>query len=135
MALMEWNNSYSVNVAEIDVQHKKLVDMINDLNDAMSQGKGKDVIGKILGGLIDYAGSHFATEEKYFDKFGYPETISHKKAHADLVKKVLEYQDGFNKGSISLSVEVMRFLKDWLILHIQGTDKKYTAFFNEKGLK
>ena len=43
MALINWNDSFSVNVAVIDQQHKKLVDMINDLNDAMKQGKGKDV--------------------------------------------------------------------------------------------
>jgi hemerythrin-like metal-binding protein len=124
-----------VNVAEIDQQHQKLAALINQLNEAMSQGKGKEVTGKILTELINYTSSHFALEEKYFDKFAYPETLTHKKAHAELVKKVVEFQEGFNKGSLTLSLELMRFLKDWLIVHIQGTDKKYSAFFNEKGLK
>jgi hemerythrin len=135
MALIEWSSSYSVNVAEIDSQHQKLVALINQLNDAMAQGKGRDVAGKILGDLIDYTSTHFSTEEKYFDKFGYSESLSHKKEHAELTKKVLEFQDGFNKGNLALSLELMRFLKEWLIVHIQGTDKKYSAFFNEKGLK
>lgn len=135
MALIEWNNDMSVNVVEIDNQHKKLVSMINELNDAMAKGKGKEAIGKIINGLVSYATTHFATEEKYFDMFKYPGSLSHKKEHADFVKKVGEFQDGFNKGSLALTIEVMRFLKDWLTHHILGSDKKYGPFFNEKGLR
>ncbi|MGA2938094.1 MAG: hemerythrin domain-containing protein [Syntrophobacteraceae bacterium] len=63
MALIQWNDSLSVNVVDIDKQHQKLVGMINELNDAMRQGKGKDALGKIVNGLIIYAGTHFKTEE------------------------------------------------------------------------
>ncbi len=52
MALIQWDGSFSVKVAEIDQQHQKLVSMINDLNDAMKQGKGKDVLGKIVNELV-----------------------------------------------------------------------------------
>lgn len=135
MSLIEWNDTMSVSVAEIDNQHKKLVAMINELNDAMAKGKGKEAIGKIINELITYATTHFATEEKYFDMFKYPGALVHKKEHADFVKKVGEFQDGFSKGSLSLTIEVMRFLKDWLTKHILGSDKKYGPFFNEKGLK
>jgi hemerythrin len=135
MALIEWSGNYSVSVNEIDLQHQKLIGMINELNDAMARGKGKDVLGNIISGLINYTASHFAMEEKYFDKYKYPAAPSHKKEHADFVQKVTQFQDGFNKGSLSLTLEVMSFLKDWLVKHIQGTDKKYGPFFNEKGLK
>ena len=135
MSLIQWNDSFSVNVVEIDQQHQKLVAMINDLNDAMRQGKGKDVLGKIVNGLIVYAESHFKTEEKYFDQFGYPETDSHKKEHSDFVVKVSEFKSGFEKGKIGLSIEVMNFLSDWLQNHIKRVDNKYGPFFNEKGLK
>ena len=135
MALINWNDSFSVNVAKIDQQHQKLVSMINELNDAMKQGKGKDVLGKIINGLISYTANHFKTEEMYFEQFGYSETDSHKKEHSVFVQKVSEFKDGFEKGKLSLSIEVMNFLSDWLQNHIKGTDKKYSQFFNEKGLK
>ena len=135
MALVEWTTDLSVNVAEIDTQHRKLVAMINDLNEAMKQGKGKDVAGKIVNDLYSYAGSHFATEEKLFDRFGYPEAPSHKARHREFVKKVSEFKESYESGKLALTVEVMNFLKDWLTSHIRGTDKKYSAFFNEKGLK
>ncbi len=135
MALIQWDGSFSVKVAEIDQQHQKLVSMINELNDAMRQGKGKDVLGKIINGLISYTATHFNTEEKYFDRFGYPETDSHKKEHVAFVKKVSEFKNGFEQGKLGLSIEVMNFLSDWLKNHIKLTDMKYSKFFNEKGLK
>lgn len=135
MALIQWNDSFSVKVAEIDRQHQKLVSMINDLSDAMKQGKGKDVLGNIISGLVSYTATHFKTEEKYFDQFGYPETDSHKKEHAAFVKKVTDFKDGFEKGKLGLSIKVMNFLSDWLKNHIKKTDMKYSQFFNEKGLK
>jgi hemerythrin len=135
VTIIQWDHSLSVNVAEIDQQHQKLIKIINELYDAMRQGKGKEVIGKTINGLIEYAGEHFQTEEKYFDLFGYPETSSHKKEHADFVKKVTGFKSELETGRLSLSLEVMNFLSDWLKNHIKGVDMKYSPFFNEKGLK
>lgn len=135
MSLIQWNESLSVNVVEIDRQHQRLVTMINDLNDGMRQGKGKDILGKIIKELVGYAVTHFNTEEKYFDRFEYPEAKSHKKEHSDFIRKVEKFKDEFETGKIGLSIPVMNFLSDWLQTHIKGIDKKYGPFFNEKGLK
>lgn len=134
MAIIQWNDSLSVNVALIDGQHRKLVMMINDLHDAMRQGKGRNVLGRIVSGLMDYTRIHFKTEEGYFDRFGYPDSSTHKKEHSDFVKRVSEFKEGFDKGKLGLSVEVMNFLSDWLKKHIKGSDKKYGPFLNENGL-
>jgi hemerythrin len=135
MALIQWNDSLSVNVAEIDKQHQKLVQMINELHDAMLQKRGSSVLGPLVNGLIDYAGTHFRTEEKYFVRFAYPEAAAHKKLHADFVAKVLDFKTKFEANAVGLSLEVMTFLSNWLQSHIKGEDKKYTACFNASGLK
>jgi hemerythrin len=135
MDLIQWTNSLSVNVAEIDQQHQRLIQMMNDLDNAMRQGKGKETVGKIIQGMITYTGTHFATEEKYFDRFGYPDAASHKKNHADFVKKAKEVKQKFDQGQLGLPIEVMTFLSDWLGSHIKGLDKQYGPFFNAKGLK
>ena len=70
MPLIQWDDSLRVNIAEIDAQHRKLVGMINELNEAMRMGKGKEILGKTVQGLIEYTQTHFQTEEKYFEKFG-----------------------------------------------------------------
>ena len=92
------------------------------------------MISKIIDGLVRYTDTHFKQEEQYFDKLGYPGTANHKKEHADFVKKVSDFRDGFEEGKASLTIEVMNFLSDWLRYHIKGTDKKYSQFFNEKGI-
>jgi hemerythrin len=135
MALITWNESLSVNIAEIDRQHKKLIGMVNDLNDAMKVGKGKEVLGEIVRGLVSYTVTHFRAEENYFDRYGYPETDAHKKEHAAFIEKVTDFKDKFESKNLFLTIEVMNFLSDWLKNHIMGTDKKYSRFFNEKGVK
>jgi hemerythrin len=134
MALMEWSDNLSVKVTQIDEQHKKLVGMLNDLHDAMKQGKGSDVTGKILDGLIEYVATHFANEEKIMKDNAYPEYLKHKKEHDALTNQALELQKQFQNGKPVLTVELMKFLKDWLSNHILGTDKKYGPYLNSKGI-
>ncbi len=136
MPLMEWNDRMSVSVGIFDDDHKKLVTMLNALFDAVQAGKGKDALGKILDGLIEYTKNHFAREEDYMTKNGYPDLAAHRKEHEELTKQVIEVQKKYHSGSTAtLSMEVMNFLKNWLIKHIQGTDKKYGPFFNAKGIR
>ncbi len=134
MQLIKWDDNFSVKVKEIDEQHKKLVEMINALHDAMSEGKSKEILSDIIQKMIEYTDFHFKTEEKYFDKFDYPDSKKHKAEHINFVQKVTEFHDGYKSGKVFLSIEVMDFLKNWLHSHITGSDKNYTSFFNSKGL-
>ena len=134
MALIEWKESYSVNVTEIDNEHKKLIELINNLHEAMMSGKSKEVMGKILDELIQYTLYHFATEEKFFDKYNYPESEIHKKQHADLVEQVAALQKKFKGGERVLTIDVLNFLKDWLNDHIIGSDIKYAHFLKSHGV-
>ncbi len=134
MPLVFWDQKYSVNVKEIDAQHQRLFELINNLYDAMKKGEGKDVLPKIIEELANYTVYHFSTEEKYFDKFNYPETEAHKIQHKNFVDKVTEFKKGYDNLQVALTVDVISFLQDWLINHISGSDKKYSAFFNQNGL-
>jgi len=109
--------------------------MINELDEAMKKGKGKNILAKIINDLISYTSTHFKTEEKYFDQFGFPKAASHKKEHSAFVQQVSDFKKGFNNGKLALSVDIMNFLSDWLKKHINGTDKEYSQFFNAKGLQ
>jgi hemerythrin len=86
--------------------------------------------------LIDYTKVHFAHEEKLMAEHGYPDSPGHKAEHVALAKQVLDVQAKFKSGaSAVLSMDVLNFLKEWLLKHIQGTDKKYVAHFKSKGVK
>ena len=134
MALIEWTEDFSVSVEEIDEQHKKLVQMLNDLHNAMAQGEGNKKIGEIIDNLVDYSVYHFATEEKYFDKFKFPKTEEHKQVHRDFVEKVSKFQEEFKNNDVMLTIEVLDFLSNWLQNHILGDDMEYSDFFVENGL-
>ena len=134
MSLITWDDSFSVKISEIDTQHKKLVDLINQLHDAMKQRKANDALADVLNELVDYTVQHFKLEEKYFDEFNYLKAGPHKREHKNFVEKVAAFKNDFDNGKMMLSMDIMDFLKDWLTVHIKKTDIDYSDFFIEKGL-
>lgn len=136
MAIMQWNEKMSVGVSMFDTEHKKLIDLVNELHDGIQAGKAPDSLAKVLAGLITYTATHFKHEEEFFAKSGYPASAEHKKEHDDLTRQVLDIQAKFKGGATgTLSLEVLAFLKKWLIGHIQGSDRKYGPHLNAKGFK
>lgn len=131
---MEWTEELSVNVKEIDDQHRKLIALINKLHDAMKAGQGKVALEGTLQELADYTVYHFQTEEKYMQKFNYPRLPSHKTEHGAFVKKVVDFQKEFAENRLGLTLDLMNFLRDWVNHHIKETDKQYTATFRAGGL-
>ena len=135
MPLMTWTDKLSVGIKVIDEDHKRLVAMVNELYDSMQAGHGKEALGRILNDLVQYTKVHFAREERFFAETGYPAGDAHKREHDTLTNQVLEVQQKYISGaSAALSIDVLRFLKDWLIRHIQGSDQKYRPHLNAKGI-
>lgn len=124
MALIDWKNEYSINNKIIDEQHKKLVDLINQLHVAMGAGKGKDILGNILDELVSYTVFHFSSEEKFMKDHNYSGYSLHKIEHDKLTRQVVEFQNNYKAGKSVVSQELLKFLKDWLVNHIIGSDKK-----------
>lgn len=134
MALINWDNSLQIGIEEIDNQHKKLVELLNTLFEAMQNGRSKDVLGKILNELASYTVMHFKTEEKYFEKFGFEEELDHMAAHASFVSKISKFKTEFDSGSAAVSQDLLRYLKDWITKHINVSDRKYVQLFKNNGL-
>ena len=133
MGFIKWNSRYAVHIDEVDRQHQKLIELINTLYDAMSVGKGKDVLGPVLAELADYTTYHFDTEERLFREYGYPGHEQHKKEHEVLTAKTKTLKQAFDTGNKKLSIDVMLFLSSWLNDHILEEDKKYATFLISKG--
>lgn len=133
MAFMTWDDSYSVNVREIDLQHQKLIGMINEFYGHVGKD-AKEAFHTLLNSLVDYAQYHFSTEEKYFAAFKYPDTDAHTRTHKAFTEKVADVRKRLISGQLVLSLEITTFLKDWLTIHIKGDDKTYSNHFNKNGL-
>lgn len=135
MATLVWKDQYSVKVMEIDNQHKKLFDLINKLDAHMRQGKGKEILGTVLKELVDYTRYHFGHEERILRESGYPEYEEHKAIHERVTERVLAIQKQYLEGNgAHLTIDAMNYLNNWITKHILGTDQKYTAHVNAKGI-
>lgn len=124
MALFAWDDDLTVGNRFIDDDHKKLVTMVNSFHDAMEQGRGNDVIGKVLHNLVIYTKEHFSREEAEMQRIKYPKYLAHKLEHDKLIKEVAELQAGFTSGKTMLTMKISKFLRDWLLTHIKQTDQQ-----------
>ena len=122
-ASLEWGPNWVSGHAEVDADHKMLVQYVNELNQAMLKGVGQDVAAGILNKLVQYTVDHFAREEAIWTQGGLKSLAEHKRIHADLVAKVGKFQQEFLAGKATLTAELMSFLREWLINHVFETDK------------
>ena len=124
-----WNDIYSVDFEVIDNQHKELVRMTNTLFDGCKKGStsADAVFMQTIRGAVEYAQTHFFTEEKYMKMTDFPDMAAHKKEHESFVSVVLESVKNFEEGN-SEPIVLARFLKTWLLTHIAEVDKKYAPY-------
>jgi hemerythrin len=84
---------------------------------------------------VNYTRDHFAAEESMMGATNFPALATHQLKHRELTKQVEEFVGRFEKGDITLSVQLLNFLSDWLTNHIKGEDQKYGPWLNEHGIK
>lgn len=134
MAYFNWTDDLSVNNSTIDSQHLKLIEMINDFYGNIKNHSNEKLINTLLIGMRKYAQLHFNHEEMYMKQNHYPEYETHKKEHDLFIEKLVELEKKHSQGKILLTFEITSYLKDWVKRHIKVVDKRYSQFFNEKGI-
>jgi hemerythrin len=132
--MFEWNSSYATGIGSIDAQHQALFQTAAMLHQGMVAGKGKAALGSILERLVRYTESHFAHEERLMSVHNYPGLAAHKVQHDTLCRQVREFQEQFQSGQATITVQLLHFLKNWLVEHIQGSDLKYAPFLAKKAV-
>lgn len=123
-SLVAWSDAYSLGLPEIDDQHKVLIDLINQLWDAIIKRARPEEMLTIVEELEKYTISHFGAEETFMRMTGYPEFDRHKKFHDDFVARIGAEKKVVQAGG-HLSLELLKYLRDWLINHILVADKAY----------
>lgn len=135
VAFFPWKEEYSVGVAGMDEQHKRLVSLLNDLYDGLKVGQGKDASKKVLPELVRYTGLHFAAEEKLMRDHGYPEYEAHAEKHKLMVGRVMQHKKQIDDKVPGAALALSTYLQGWLKKHICETDRRYGVFLNGKGVK
>jgi hemerythrin-like metal-binding protein len=125
MALMQWSNSLSVGIPEMDSQHQKLVQLLNDFHQAMTDRSAKDKIGKTLDALIAYTQTHFREEETLLKNVGYAGFEAQRAAHNQFIDEVKKLKAKSQAGEVLVAGEVMKLMWGWLQNHIMKMDAQY----------
>ncbi|HOY63739.1 MAG TPA: bacteriohemerythrin [bacterium] len=134
MSVFEWRDEFSVNVALMDEQHKKLISLIELMDLETKSGKDTGIVAEIMDEVIEYVKTHFAAEEKLMADNKYQDLDNHRKIHIELSLKAVEFRKNYKENTPSTNFRFSQFLIEWLMGHIMGVDKKYGKFPNEKGL-
>jgi len=116
----------------MDYQHKKLLETVNALHEALLSGKSERELNKIFQDLMVYVHAHFAEEEQSMQAHNYPEYVQHKAQHDVLYQQVLDLQKRLREGNEIFNLEVVYFLREWVIQHVIREDKKYDSFLGLK---
>ena len=131
---IKWNNKYCVGISIIDEQHKKLFGFLNKTIDARKHGDNIEELKEVLEEMTQYALEHFETEEAYMIEFDYPECRYHSEEHHRFFSKTMAYFDRVVNGDYHISNELIEYLKQWLVNHIQVSDRRYIDCFKKNGL-
>ncbi len=135
MSMVQWSDEFSVEIQEIDEQHKLIINYINELYEALSRKDSHDLVADVIQKLVEYTKIHFAVEETLMRIFHYEGYETHKLIHDRLVQGALLYQARFLSGDAAVGMELLMFLKEWLFDHINREDKRYIKTFHSAGVK
>ena len=134
MAFVDWNEKYSVGIKDIDTQHKRLFDLINEFYDSVKEGKVAAGTAKVIEGLLAYTVFHFGFEERLMEKHKYAGLGAQKVAHKAFTDKVADYKDRVSTGKLLMTLEVTNYLKTWLTEHIMKSDMQYVPVLGAAGV-
>jgi hemerythrin-like metal-binding protein len=132
---IEWKPEYSVGIASIDMQHRRLINLINRLQTAVDYSTGEVFEHEALDELVDYTRTHFKYEEDLMEEHGYPGFEGHREEHLRMIARVEQVLEDYKRDQDEAMQKATDFLKDWLINHINGTDKQYSQFLQDKGVE
>lgn len=128
MALLDWNASLDLGVANMDAEHRELVAAMNRIHELDARAADKASIEAAIDRLVTLTKRHFADEEKHMAAIGFPDLKRHALIHQDMLKKVDVHCATFRAGNGRVERAFFDFLVYWLGAHIKGIDKRYAEF-------
>jgi hemerythrin len=131
---LTWQDHFSVGIAEIDEDHKKLVAILNGIVHAVHEGHGKEAISAIFTNLLEKTAHHFAFEESLMDAAKYPAFTDHRDSHEHLIDKLKVFHEDFRAERIAM-LGVVNFLVDWFSVHVMREDAQLGRFLREQGFE
>ncbi len=139
MRTITWDENYSVGVREMDEQHKRIIQMVNDLATRSKDPEGwLEACADALAAMSEYAATHFAEEEELMATHRYRQLARHHKEHKVFRRDIVVLGDEIASYGAAVPPALLerlnQYLCDWLCRHILETDMQYKTFFNSRGV-
>lgn len=130
MEKLSWNDSYLLGIPEIDLQHKKLLSLADDMYEIVNGDEDslKVNLSKVLKSLTDYTVYHFTSEEEFMKKYGYPSADMHKSMHDNFIAEVTKQIKSLNSATKTEAERLYKFLASWVLNHIAKSDKVWAEY-------
>lgn len=132
---IEWGDALLTHIADIDEEHKKLIDIMNKLHEAFHSKESAGVEKESLVGLIEYTDYHFSNEVNLMKKYDYPDMEQHIELHKEFTGKLKDLCNKHLVEKVEVIHEIILFLTSWFFNHIMEVDKKMSVFLREKGVE
>ena len=121
---VEWTDELSIGIDVIDMHHRYLLDLINDLYGVVTRKLGAKQVFRVLKRLGDYTKVHFRAEEDMMEHYGYGAIAGQRESHNLFEGKIKAFQEELRINPLTAQVEMLAYLRDWLIGHILHEDVK-----------
>lgn len=129
MTYLKWEDKLSVGVAEVDEEHKRMVDIVVALHNSVIAGMSDECFIGLFDSLVDCTVMHFRHEEKLMERAQYPDFATHREEHEKLLMRLRAFrEDVIDRSDSQRSIDMMNYLRIWLLDHIREADMKLGAF-------
>jgi hemerythrin len=131
MAPLEWKDSYSVGVPAVDHEHQELIDLVNQLHNALASQQPEDAVAEIFGDLFRAISSHFALEERFMREHGYDQTNQHKADHERLLDELRDIMDDYRYHEDNSGENLTASVETWFANHFKTHDARLHSRLGE----
>lgn len=129
-----WKEEYTVNISIIDEQHKKFLDIINELKVIINTNSCTSKASKIFFQIAYHIDHYFIKEEIYFKDCKYPNFEQHKIDHNQFIDKIIKFQKDLENNKQNVCLDLYKYLEDWFDEHILKYDKEAVDFLKKSGV-
>jgi hemerythrin-like metal-binding protein len=133
-AFFPWGPEMDMPLELFNEQHKRLVQMVNDLYKALLHGRGNEEVLVVIDALLNYTQYHFGAEEKNFEAYKFPGADNHCIIHQNFIQQIMHLRDQYFQGKKTVALQTLRLARSWLFEHIMVCDREYISFFEGKDL-
>ena len=134
MAYLDWNPAFETGIPGIDHEHRRLVDMLNSINESIVNEVDPREVADVLADFHSLAAAHFALEEKIMRDQKFAGLQERQQNHYRLLDEVRDIMDAHEDGSIGSGDSLPETLRQWLA-KAMDVDVRLFAAISDAGLR